>query len=331
MTMLQPVPSDDRFDLDADTHYNKPPPRIVLVGEPGIGKTTFAASAPGVCIVPTEDGALGVNVPKLPRRGKCQSYDDVRRALDTLLRGKHGYKWVAIDTLNGVVDLCAQMVCERDFGGAWESRKGQEGFNAWGRGDKAVAQEMREVLDICDQLQQECNIGIILLAHEGLHKQGNALGADFQKIGASLNKHSWSLVCGWADQVGYASRDVRATTREGERQAKASMIGRERWVIFEGGPAIDAKARVGYEMPERILLGWDEYEQELGKDHLADLVTQALALYSEAEQNVAKLIDERLGEPASDKALRTLGKNKLEQLIGWLLHLRKQQTNREEK
>lgn len=309
--------SPARWSLSTQDRPPKPLPRITVFGEPGIGKTSFGVSAPNVVLIPTEDGALGTPVPRLPTEGRCQTWDDVLHAARLLLTEQHGYRWVVIDTINAAENMCSEMVCARDFNGNWNTRKGVEGFNAFGKGEKAAAQELRGLLSILDGLQQKRGMGVILLAHVGLHKQANMLGPDFSKFGGDMGKHAWSLVCSWSDQVGYACREFRASTREGERHAKAHAIGSERWLVFEGGPALDAKARVGYEMPERILLSWEEYERMLGADRVASLVAQAMELLatSPARDKVAA----KLGGQITDFSVRALGKTKLETLIGWLM------------
>ena len=123
-----------------------------------------------------------------------------------------------------------------------------------------MAQEFKKLLDALDMLRDKKDVGCILLAHQGLHRSGNALGDDFLKFAADVNKYTWSLMLGWADHIGHACRDFMVHSPQGkEGKGKAVEKNDQRWLVFEGGPGRDAGARAGYEMPSRIPLSWSDY------------------------------------------------------------------------
>jgi|3_EtaG_2_1085321.scaffolds.fasta_scaffold26702_3 hypothetical protein len=245
----------------------KLPPRVVIIGEPKIGKSTVASNAPKCVFIPTEDGVSGLEVMQLPSDRVCTTWEDVIQALTVLLKTEHDRKWVVLDTIGGVWDLCAKHVCDRDFAGCWESRKGQEGFNAWARGDKATAIEFKRLLNGLDKLRTEKEMGCLLLGHEGLHKFNNTNGEDFQTTGAYMGKASWQLLRAWADQIGHACRDYIVTKDQGlGAKGKAVAVNNTRWLIFDGGPGRDAGARAGYDMPDKIELNWSVYSDHLSKN-----------------------------------------------------------------
>ena len=220
-------------------------PRLIVYGPPKIGKSTFAGSAPNVVFIPTEDGISGLDVMQLPSGRTCNTWEDMLKAVATLLKEEHDRKWVVIDTINGAAELCAKYICDRDFGGCWESRKGQEGFNAWGRGDKATAQEFKRLITGLDMLREEKGMGCILLAHQGLHRSGNALGEDFMKFAADIHARSCSLLVGWADHIAHACRDFMVHTPHGKEdkgKGIAKQMSNTRWLVFEGGPGRSERA-----------------------------------------------------------------------------------------
>ena len=54
-------------------HTGKKPPRIMLYGTEGIGKSTFAAQAPSPIFLPTEDGLGEIDCASFPL---CKKYTD---------------------------------------------------------------------------------------------------------------------------------------------------------------------------------------------------------------------------------------------------------------
>ena len=100
---------------DIKEKIERKPPRILIHGTAGLGKTTLAASIPGVIFIQTEDGLAGVaDVPHFPL---AKSYDDVMSALHELANEKHQFKAIAIDSLDWLESLIWQKVCGKRKGG----------------------------------------------------------------------------------------------------------------------------------------------------------------------------------------------------------------------
>ncbi len=296
-------------------------PRLVVHGEPGIGKTTLGANAPGCVFIKTESGCDALDVPSLPVDGVCESWQDVLDAYDAILASPEGVEWVVLDSLNGAHQLCRQHVCDRDFHGIWVSKKGVEGYNAWANGDKASAIEVRQLLSKADEVRNK-GIGIIMLGHTGLHKQGDACGPDFYKFGMEMESRSWNLVLQWADQVAHACREFNTGKRDGENRAKATMLNTDRWLVFDGGPSRDAKCRAGYDMPAKIILSWEEYEAKMKGNSIEVLRAQALSLLADASDDVKKIITDRLeakGAAAVKKKINAMPLQRVQTMVNWLL------------
>ena len=264
---------EDRFSLDpTKTTRVILPPRLVLYGDVGVGKTTFGVSAKKPILIPTEDGAMGTDCPRLPTNGICQSYEEVLQVIDILIEGDHDYETAVIDTINGVESLCASMVCENQFDGNWA---GDKSYGAYANGAKATAQEIRTLLEALEELWREREMMIILLAHSGLMRSSNALGEDFHKFAPSLERYTWEVLSAWSDMIGHATRDVHVTEKKGGK-FKARAIGTQRYIYFEGEPGRDAKARAGYEIANRVLLSYEDFQAALDTDPRDGLIDQIL-------------------------------------------------------
>lgn len=308
-----------RYDFRRKVETPKPEPRFVLIGEPGVGKTTLITEAPNPVLIPTEDGALGAKVQRIPVEGKVRDWADLLGAVGIVAHEQHDFKTIGIDTFTGAYGLCAQMVCDRDFDGKWTAERGSSGFSAFGKGDEIAAKEFKALLDLLDICQQKRGMFVILVGHVALHKQGNALGADFQKFGGDMGKKAWANLCAWADQVGHGCRDFHATTASNETKAKARAVDDARWIVFEGGPGRDCKSRVGFEMSTRVPLRWDDYFQALKADRIGPLVEQAADLAAKAPVEQQRILSARLGGAITHDALRAIGAAALTKTIGWLM------------
>ena len=75
----------------------KKPILAVVYGPDGVGKSTFAASAPHPIFLGTEDGTSHLDVTRFPTP---QNFEDVFRAIKELSESKHDYKTLVIDTLD---------------------------------------------------------------------------------------------------------------------------------------------------------------------------------------------------------------------------------------
>ena len=73
------------------------PPRVLLYGVEGIGKSTFGSEAPKPIFIQTEDGLDEIDCERFPLATK---FDDVIAALKSLCNEKHGYESVVIDSLD---------------------------------------------------------------------------------------------------------------------------------------------------------------------------------------------------------------------------------------
>ena len=72
-------------------------PRIIIHGAPGIGKTSWACSAPDPVVIQTEDGLGNIDVAAFPL---ARSFSDVMEALTALYTEDHPYRSLVVDSLD---------------------------------------------------------------------------------------------------------------------------------------------------------------------------------------------------------------------------------------
>ena len=88
------------------------PPRIMVYGSEGVGKSTFAANAPKTVFIQTEDGLSEIDCSKLPL---ATSFDEVVRQLTAIRDEEHEFGTLALDSLDWLERLIWDRVCQ-DYG-----------------------------------------------------------------------------------------------------------------------------------------------------------------------------------------------------------------------
>jgi len=269
------------------------PPRIVLYGRQGIGKSTVGADSPSPGFVATEDGVDNLPVWAFD---KAKSWEEFISNVKEMATDEHEFKTVVIDTLNGAVDLAAQHVCTTMYGGQWTAKKGDGGFLGWGQGWKATAERMRELLILLDDCRAR-GMTILLLAHTGLQNVQHPIDGTYQKFAPDVDKTVWGKVFAWSDIVLRADYEYSIIKERGDLKGRAMGTSTRR-LYCRGSAAEDAKCRVGYELPEEMDLSWEALEGALGKGSAT----------LEEVQELWHLLD----EPTQNKTMAWLGVQKIE-------------------
>ena len=88
------------------------PPRLMIYGTEGIGKSTLAARTPKPIFIQTEDGLGEIDCHKFPL---AKSLADVQAALSELQTEEHDYQSVVVDSLDWLERLIWDSICQ-DYG-----------------------------------------------------------------------------------------------------------------------------------------------------------------------------------------------------------------------
>ena len=88
------------------------PPRIMIYGSEGIGKSSYAAGAPNAIFIQTEDGLGEIDCRKFPL---AHSLSEVIAELTALRDEAHKFQTVVVDSVDWLERLIFDEVC-REFG-----------------------------------------------------------------------------------------------------------------------------------------------------------------------------------------------------------------------
>jgi hypothetical protein len=223
-------------------------PKVCLVGQNKIGKTTFAAMAPNAIGILTEDGSDAVDAQAFPL---AQSLSDVYEAIGVLLNEEHDFQTVFLDSLDWLEPMLQAHVCAKN---GWKNIEAP-GF---GKGHVEAANEWRSLLDGFEALRRERGMGVILIAHSKVKRVEDPMTEGYDSHVLKLNDRAGALVQEWADVIGYAGYRIFTNKTDagfGNKETKATTTG-ERILHVEPHPAHCGGNRFGL---RNMPLDWNAF------------------------------------------------------------------------
>ena len=242
------------------------PPRLLVYGTEGIGKSTLAADAPKPIFIPTEDGLDQIECASFPLATRLA---DVDAALRTLIQERHEFETVVVDSADWLERLVWDALCEQYGVNSVEKVDG-----GYGKGYVHALTFWRRLLGDLNALRNQRGMCVILLAHARVEKFEDPEASAYDRYSPRLHKHVTALLTEWADAVLFATRRIITKTEEGgfgrERTIAAGLgkDGGERVLRTVGSPACVAKNRYG--LPAELPLSWPALMQALAAGLPAD-------------------------------------------------------------
>lgn len=220
----------------------KYPPRIFMIGEEKIGKSSFANDAPMPLFLCGENGLIG------PQFSDTANYTpitwgDVKDFTKSVTTAE--CKTLVLDTLDWLEPLLFAYVSQRD------GKKNIEEYG-YGKGYIVAADEFRLFLADLERLNKS-GITIIILAHCQVKTFNNPAGENYDRYEPKCAKQIAAMVKEWSDAVLFAHSRTY-THKEGKAKAKGIGDG-VRVINTNKTPAWDAGNRYG--MPDELPLSWD--------------------------------------------------------------------------
>lgn len=280
------------------------PPRVLMYGTIGCGKSTFGSRAPAPIFLAAEDGTSELDVARFPEPA---SWPDALAALDSLLNEEHAYKTLVIDTLDWLEPLIHAHLCHAN---GW-LRNGAPDIEqpGYGKGYTAALDQWRLLLSRLDALRARKGMIIVLLAHAAVRTFKNPAGDDFDRYELKLNAKAAALVREWADAVLFVNYET-LTAKEKNRVRGISTGAR--FMFTDHRAAWDAKNRYG--MPEQLPLSWDEFATAVASGHAPEadeLRAEIDALLPQVEADVRLKAEEYLARNSGSSAALSQLANRL--------------------
>lgn len=235
------------------------PPIILLYGQEGVGKSTFAAKAPKTVFIPTEDGLNEIDCVKFP---VCKSYSAFKQELLAIRDEEHDFQTLAVDSISAAERMLFKHVCEKygvsnilDAGGGY------------GRGYKEYTDEWLSIFDTLAEIRDKREMSIILIGHCDVVRVFSPRIGQYDQFQPRLYKKAMDILVESTDGVFFATRKIRKTEENagfGKKDVRTEAIGRDggdRIIITDGGgidgPQI-AKSRFE-RIPQELPLDWNAF------------------------------------------------------------------------
>jgi len=241
------------IDLSTLQKNSPKPPRIIMYGPPGVGKTTFAVSAPDPVVVQTEDGLGVLDATAFPL---AKSYKEVIEALTALGTEKHEFKTVVINSLDWLENLIWNRVCEAHDVSSIEKL-------SYGKGYVEALNYWREFFDYTTALRDHRDMTVIMTAHSQVVRVEDPEHDAYDAHTLKLHKRAAAVCEEFSDLIAYATLKTMVRKEDkgfGQQRNRAITTG-ERVMHLVGTPAYLAKNRYG--LPDTLPLTWQALSEHL--------------------------------------------------------------------
>jgi AAA domain len=222
------------------TRKRRRPVLAMLYGPPGVGKSTFGASAPNPIFIPCERGLDQITVPKFPTPKTLAEFGTYLNAVDT---EEHDYQTVVIDTADALELLIFDAVCNEG-----KVKSIEEFGGGYGKGFTRAREYWARLLTRLTALSERMNV--LLVAHSHLRTVSDPMLATAYDIHEpKIQAKSIELIRQSVDLIMFA-RIQTSVIKDGPKARKGrGLIGDDREMFTQPTTGIECKNRFNLESP----------------------------------------------------------------------------------
>ena len=225
------------------------PIRAVIVGHPGVGKTTLAAGSASPIFQTVEDGLGLIDAACLPMP---QTFSEVIGQYKELEFESHPYKSLVVDAVDGIEPMIYKEICDED---------GKDAIAdiAWNKGYVRADVRWVTYFQSLDRLRRK-GMNIILISHAKSEYYDDPTVGSYVRYEPNLHKRTVPLLTKWSDVIGFLDMERSVVDRgdaDKRHSVRTSMASGSRFLHLCDTGSFIAKNR--FNLPESLeipLNGW---------------------------------------------------------------------------
>lgn len=218
------------------------PPRVLIYGPEGVGKTTFGAKAENPIFITPEGGVDQVRT----RNGSLvdeiegvSTWDDVMKACADILKEPHDFRTLVVDSADWLEKLCHAKIIG-------DTKKSIITVNGgYGAGYRQSEIMHKELIELLSKIRETRGMAIIVTAHAHVRQvKDPSMPEDYDGYEIKCHEFVSSLWREWVDALLFVR--FKTYTTSGDDTAKARAVGDTTRVVYATKqPSFQAKNRYG--------------------------------------------------------------------------------------
>lgn len=260
---------------------------MCVYGDAGIGKTTFASTAPKTLFITTEEGTNEMDVARV----QVNSWEEMTSLLSELIEKPTDYKTIAIDSLDQLEVLIHKKV-------AVDENKGSIEEIGWAKGYIFALNYWIQFIDSLKELRNAQNKNIILVSHAHLRSKNDPqYNETYDRYELKLHRKASELVKECVDMLLFIKKEI-AFKKDGNKTKAFDMD--RRLIYTEMQAAFDAKNRYG--LPPEI-----EFQKQNAFGDLMKAINESRGESAESlTREIKNLIERVTDKEIREKAIASL-------------------------
>lgn len=277
------------------------PFNVIVYGEPGVGKSTFAALSPSPLFIGAEENDE-LNVDRAPA---CSSFEDFEKQLEWVLKNNPKNETIVIDTIDSIDKFLTRHILDTSKN---KTRAMGQAHGGYGAGNDIAASEWARLRDTyLKPIRDVQKKNIIILAHsQKKNVTDTVLGLNHDTYELTLHHKVQNIFVDWVSAVMFATEI--SYFKEDPNTDKMFAIGNgERVLLTSGRPGHLGKNRFNlpYQIPldfQAFYKGFQDFYagKELPTDEIKQLIMNRVEFIPTTDADTISAIIKKTGDAGDD-------------------------------